>query len=124
MNAMPPVDLFTALEAALEDAGRTHTPGDVAQQVMQGQARILTSPDGRAFAVLEVLEYPRARALRVWLAGGRVRALLSLLPYVEEIARNEGCERLVAIGRAGWLPLAKRHGWKASSLVYTKELEP
>jgi hypothetical protein len=119
---MDEVSLAIALQQALEAAGDTHTPADVAAAIERGDAQLLTDHDGRAFMITEVLQYPRKRVLRLWLAGGRLTALRTLAPQLEQLAREQGCDAMEAAGRAGWMDEAGLHGWTPTAVVYGKEL--
>lgn len=89
------------IEAALAHAGGTHTLNDVMGMVARREARFWA---GRRAALVTCIEdYPRARWLLLWLAGGDIHELVEeLRPAAEAYGREAGCQRAVIIGRPGW----------------------
>lgn len=49
--------------------------------------------------------------IHVWLAGGRLRAILDLRPRVEETARFWGLKRATINSRPGWDRPLKKYGY-------------
>jgi hypothetical protein len=120
MTAERHPDLMACLRTALLRDGGHYTVADVMQALQRGEAQIITSDANDAFVLTEVLSFPRHRALRIWVAGGRLQSLLELVPQVDELAREEGCAELLALGRPGWLRMAERHGWSPQSLLFRR----
>ena len=83
---------------ALEGAGWTHQLIDVFDMIAAGRAQLWP---GRSSAIVtELIDYPRLRACRVWLAGGELRELADeLRPAIKEWAREHGCARVELQGR-------------------------
>jgi hypothetical protein len=111
------------LDAALAQAGRTHTLADVRALVAAGEARFWP---GRASALVAALETdPGERRLLIWLAGGERRELEGeLLPLAEAWGRECGCRRVLVIGRAGWERTLKSKGYAPLARVIAKDLTP
>jgi hypothetical protein len=109
------------LAAALAQAGGTHGLGDVRRLVETGKAQLWAAADA---AVVTLVEHdPCERRLLVWLAGGRLGTLLGdLLPHLEAWAREQGCSRLLLIGRAGWERAMKPMGYAPLARVIAKDL--
>lgn len=107
------------IEGALEYAHGSHTFDDIAFGVMRGVYQIW--PGDKAVAVTEILEYPRKRALNVFLVGGDLEELKTIEPKLEDFAREHGCTEFQATGRKGWLR-AHSDGWKPAGYTLRKAL--
>ncbi len=89
------------IEAAIEEAKGTHTIDDVALLVGAGHFRIWI---GKNFAMLtEFNVFPRMKALHVFAAGGDLTELQSMEAELLKYAQDNGCSRITAAGRSGWL---------------------
>jgi hypothetical protein len=88
------------LEAALEYADGTHTIEDVAEGVERGAFHFW--PGKACAAVTQVLEYPRARFLLIFLAGGNMQELVDMIPSWKSWGAYLGCSKLTLAGRPGW----------------------
>ncbi len=96
----------------------THDAADVKAACMAGRAQLWPAAD--AAGVTELAAYPRLRALRLWLAGGRRETLAGMLPAVEAFAARRGCTRIEILGRGGWeraLP-----GFRRRAVLLVKEI--
>jgi hypothetical protein len=109
------------IDAALEHAGRTHALADVEALVRDGDAQFWP---GRASAlVTEIHEFPRLRSLHLWLAGGDLGELVTVLrPCAEKWACGEGCTRTTIIGRPGWARALAPEGYRPAATVLFKEI--
>lgn len=105
------------IEPALDAAGNTHTIEDVLQAVLRGDAHFW--PGKRAAAVTEITQYPRARAMNIWLAGGNLREIVRIERSIEQWAKALGCDRVTCAGRPGWGRFAGEH---SELLVFTKRI--
>lgn len=109
------------LGAALGHAGRTHTLEDVHAMVDAGEAQ-LWSGEGSAMVTL-VEDDPCERRLLIWLAGGDLGELVGRLrPAAEAWAAENGCRRVLIIGRAGWERALAREGYAPLARLIAKEL--
>lgn len=88
------------VQAALDYAGGTHRLGDVRDAVLSGEAQFW--PGERSAVVTEVVVYPRAKAVRFWLAGGDLGELKAMEKAVVAWAKGQGCDRAEILGRGGW----------------------
>jgi hypothetical protein len=109
------------LEAALAQAGRTHSLGDVKAAIDSGEARFW--PGAASALVAAVDADPGDRRLLIWLAGGAREELeTDLLPLAEAWGRENGCRRALIIGRAGWERTLKSKGYAPLARIVAKEL--
>lgn len=105
------------LEAALELAG-THNLSDVVQGIADGAFHFW--PGEKSAAVTQVYQYPRARFLHIFLAGGDLEELLAMVPLFKSWAAHLGCTKLTLIGRPGWERVL---GWTRGAVVLSTEVE-
>lgn len=114
-------ELQRRLMRALEVAGNTHGPDDVAHAVKQGRMQSWTNGD--SLIVTEVLEFPKTKALNVFLAVGNLDEVLALLPDLEEFGRQHGCAVMRMEGRKGWARVLPHYGWVADpKVIYERRL--
>lgn len=109
------------IDAALTHAGRSHELADVQEMVAQDQAQFW--PGDRAAMVTLVEDEPRERRLLIWLAGGELEELVNLLrPAAERWAQEQGCRRVLVIGRPGWERALAPEGYAPLARIIAKEL--
>jgi hypothetical protein len=114
-------ELRRRLQRALDVAGNTHTPHDVAAAVSEGRMQAWTA--GESLVVTEVLSYPQATALNVFLAVGNLDEVMSLQPEMEAFGREHGCRVMRMEGRKGWRRVLPSHGWKEDQkVIYERAL--
>ena len=97
--------LALALEALATDAG----PADLAGALRAGRVRIWMG-EGAVLAT-ELADEPEGPGLHVWLAAGRLAAVLALRPGLEAWARGAGCVRITLDGRKGWARVLAPFGY-------------
>ena len=102
------------IEAALERVS-THTIEDIEQGLAQGI--YVFWPASKSVVVTEIHIYPRAKYMHVFLAGGDLEELKSMVPMLQSWARFNGCSKLTLAGRRGWERALRDQGWEAN-LVY------
>lgn len=106
---------------ALDVAGKTHGPEDVARAVNEGRMQAWTAGD--SLVVTEVLQYPRGSALNVFLAVGNLDEVMSLQPTLEAFGREHGCAVMRMEGRKGWARVLPDYGWKQDKkVIYERTL--
>ena len=98
--------LALALEALAADAG----PADLARALRTGRARLWMG-EGAVLAT-ELAAEPDGPCLHVWLAAGRLSAVLALRPGLEAWARGAGCTRITLDGRKGWARVLAPFGYR------------
>ena len=108
------------IREALDIAG-THTLPDVIEAVQDRQAQAWGTEN--AAIVTEIVAYPQTRALRVWIAAGRLDDVLELFDGpVTEFGRAENCTVAEFVGRPGWERVMTPRGWEKVGIVMRKEL--
>lgn len=109
------------IAAALADAGDVYTLSDVEFLVATGEAKFW--PGSKSALVARVQEYPRARHLLLWLAGGDLTELRDeLRPLAEAWGRSQDCTKSIIIGRLGWSKALAASGYDALAMVVGKDL--
>lgn len=109
------------LERALEYSYGTHTIEDIEQGIANGQ--YILWPGQHSAVLFEIVQHPRMRVAYVFLAGGSIRDIESMLPAMEDWARSIGCARAEFSGRAGWTrSFLTGNGYQQRSVTMAKEL--
>jgi hypothetical protein len=108
------------IEAALPHTGGTHTIEDVERDIMSGRMALI--PRERSAFVVELIAYPRLRALHIFLAGGDLSELKSFDPHMDRIARSLGCSRVTIAGRKGFARALKDLGFREKWTVLAKDV--
>lgn len=109
------------LDAALAHAGDTHALADVQAMAAAGEARLWAGEQAAMVTVLE--DDPGERRLLIWLAGGDLTELVERLrPAAERWAIEQGCRRVLIIGRAGWERALRPEGYAPLARIMAKEL--
>jgi hypothetical protein len=85
---------------ALEYSGGTHNLEDVAMALHKDYMHLW--PTNESVLVTEVLQYPRAKHMHVFLGAGNMDGLIYTMPYVIEQAKKDGCSKVTVTGRRGW----------------------
>jgi hypothetical protein len=109
------------IEAALAHAGGTHTLADVKAMVCDPDHPVRFWAGQRSALVTEVQTWPNTTTLLLWLAGGDLAELRDeLRPMAEAWGRDQGCERVMIVGRPGWARALP--GYAVQAVVCGKEL--
>lgn len=87
---------------ALAHAGNTHTLEHVRQAIEENRAQLW--PVGELGTVVtEIEQMPSGlRICRLWLAGGKMAALIEAEKVIAEWAKENGCDAVEITGRKGW----------------------
>lgn len=98
------------VDKALEHTHGTHLHTDILAGVLSGQFVFWTvrgETQYHAIIVTQILQYPRLRALNVFLVGGDVLMnwFCEVQEAIETYAQRNSCFRVQALGRRGWLKL-------------------
>lgn len=80
---------------------------DVLYNLRSGHAQLW--PGKECAVVTQCIRNPPS--LYVWLAGGNIGEIVSLIPGVAAWARAQGCEFASVDGRAGWKRILAPHGF-------------
>ena len=89
------------LNKALARSG-THTWDDMCDLLNDGKCQLFSNE--RGVAVTEIIQTPRRRLFRWWLAAGELESVMDLQPTLTTFAEKHGCELMVAAGRPGCRP--------------------
>jgi hypothetical protein len=109
------------LEAALAEAGGTHTIDDIRAGI--AARRYHFWPGKSSAAITEVFNFPQMRVFNVFLAGGDLEEILTdMEPDFCSFAEYLGCSQIALIGRPGWEKALKPLGWQRTAVVLSKEL--
>lgn len=112
-------DLF---DKALRRGGDTHTRQDVAEGVINGRFQYFG--DDKSCLVTEIVEYPRARRLHIFIAAGDYKQIIERwLPMAKEFAIESGCTSITTAARHGFLKRLPRIGWRPTHTVFEIKLE-
>lgn len=108
------------IAAALEYTP-THTLEDIEAGVDAGFFVLWQGE--RSAIVTEIQDYPRAKFLHFFLAGGDIEELARMVPYIEAAGRKLGCTHMSLGGRRGWLKsFLKDQGYAEAWTVMLKGL--
>lgn len=108
-------ELQRRLLKALDVAGKTHAPEDVARAVEEG--RMQAWNNGDSLVITEVLGFPRTQVLNVFLAVGNLDEVTGLIPEMMAFGREHGCTKIRMQGRRGWARVLPKLGWKEDRQV-------
>lgn len=87
----------------------------------RGEAK-LWAGNGAAMVTL-VEDEPLERRMLIWLAGGDLDELVTRLrPAAERWARDQGCRRVLVVGRPGWERALAPEGYAPLARIIAKEL--
>lgn len=108
------------IEAALSYAGGTHTLDDIRAGIEKGRFALIALE--RSAFVVEIIEYPQAMALHIFLAGGDLEELKGFNSRMDEMARRLGCSRITIAGRKGFARVLTELGYLERWTVLAKDI--
>ena len=108
------------VEMALARAGGTHTYEDVLQSISVGD--MFFWPASKSCMVTEIVQYPRLRALHVFLAAGDLAEIKNMESSLISFAKSLKCSALSMSGRKGWTKALKELDWEESHITLVKKL--
>jgi hypothetical protein len=109
------------IEDALEYSHGMFTIQDVFEDVMHGNAQFW--PGEKSAIITQIVDYPRKKAIHVFLAGGDMEEIQSMEPGVIEWAKSQGCEVITLTGRPGWTrTFLTKIGYKNTQVQILKEI--
>lgn len=109
------------LQAALDAGGNTHALADVRELIEDDCAQLWVGPNSAA--VTEVLEYPRFRALHVWLAAGDLGEVVAGDSLIAQFAKDIEAQRITVDGRLGWKRVLAPHGYRAARVTLMRVIQ-
>jgi len=108
------------LEMALARAGGTHTYEDVLQSISVGD--MFFWPASKSCLVTEIVQYPRLRALHVFLAAGDLVEIKDMESSLISFAKSLKCSALSMSGRKGWTKALKNMDWHEAHVTLVKQI--
>ena len=105
--------------AALAHSG-THHFDDVILGVLDGSYDVFYNEGG--VVLCEISDHPLSRAYHIFVAAGKMDAVLALRPEVAAKALSLGCDKLTMTGRLGWQRALVNEGWTAHAIHMTSDL--
>lgn len=97
---------------------KTHSVIDIFGLLVNESAYLVALKNSAG--ILEIVEYPKYKSCRIWLAGGEMDELLKVYPKIQLWAKCKGCKKIEILGRKGWEKVFKDH--KKEAVLLTKEL--
>mgnify|MGYP000017541682 FL=1 len=108
------------LESALIHGGGTHTYEDVLDAIILGD--MIFWPAEKSCMVTEIVQYPRLRALHVFLAAGDLDEIKDMESSLISFAKSIKCSTLSMSGRKGWERALKSIGYKVAHTTLVKQI--
>lgn len=108
------------LESALERSGGTHTYEDVLDAIILGD--MFFWPAQKSCMVTEIVQYPRLRALHVFLAAGDLNEIRGMESSLISFAKSIKCSALSMSGRKGWTKALKEMDWNEAHTTLVKQI--
>ncbi len=108
------------IESALDYAGGTHDYADIVQGV--ANSVMFFWPAQRSCLVTEIVQYPKKRALHVFLAAGDLDEIKDMEPSLQEFAKSLKCDAISLTGRNGWKRALNSMGYTPAHITMVKEL--
>lgn len=109
------------IEKAMDHGTKTHTKDELKYLVMTGQCHLYFSTEG--CVVTFIKQFPQAKIMELWYAGGKLDALFDLEPQILEDSKSWGCTHVQVSGRMGWQKALKNRGYGDPMVTVTKRIE-
>lgn len=109
------------LDSALEFAGGTHFFEDVVDAVSDGRMHFW--PAESSCVVTEVVCYPRARTIHIFLAAGDLAQIKDMDETFQQFGRALDAKFITLSGRKGWTKALDSVGYKLSHVSMYKEIK-
>jgi hypothetical protein len=84
---------------------KTHLWEDIVEGLLNKRFHLL--PLKNSALICEFIQYPRLKALNIFLAGGDLEEIKALTPHLYSWAKDCGADRIEIRGRIGWLKVFK-----------------
>ena len=112
----------------LEIDGFAYMPKDIFDSILKKIMQLWISWNGKtnvveAAIVTEIIDYPRLRSCRYFLAGGTNMKVWfnSMKEQIEQWAIQNNCQRIELVGRKGWVKWLK--DYKQKHIILMKEFK-
>lgn len=105
-----------------ERGGDKYLSGDVLKAIENRDWQLWVAPG--AFAITEIINYPRKRILRLEIGGGKnyKQHFEEFLSIAEAWGKSNGCHGAEVVTREGYSPAFKACGWRKTQVYMEKEL--
>lgn len=112
MKVWPRIEAWVQ-KSCLRGGGK-YLPVDILGAIADRDMQLWIAGNCEAFALTEIVKYPRKRILRFIMGGGDYRQYFK--EFIEAASDGHGCDGGEAITREGYLPLFKSLGWKKTHI--------
>lgn len=100
---------------------KTHTVDDIWIGIVNGQFQLWMQDN--SVIITEIIEYPRCKALRIFLAAGKMDEVLDTEKQLCQYAKRHGCKFITqGGGRTGWEKVCLGLGYQRASPLMIKDL--
>lgn len=107
------------VEETLAEFGGLYTFDDLLDLIDRGEMQSFST--GESWAVTQICDFPRKRAVSIEFAVGDIDELKELEKQIDEFAKRHNIDLVMANGRLGF-DHVKTNGWKKVSSTYVKDL--
>jgi hypothetical protein len=109
------------LTEALDRSGEGYPADEIRRRIEAGEAQAWVGK--AALLVTVTYDEPAGSVLHLWLAGGDLSELVTVLrPQAEAWGRTQGCNKAIIVGRAGWVRTLAEAGYAERARVVEKAL--
>lgn len=109
-------------DRAILIGGSTHTIDDIEAGIAAGFFQFWEADD--CCAVTEIVPYPRAKKLHIFLAAGNFLSICEkLLPQARKFAEENGCVSMTTIARKGFVRRIPAYGFKPKYIAFELDLK-
>lgn len=109
------------LARVLDRMGAVYTVQDILTAIASD--RMQSFAEEESWAITQVVNFPRARMLEILAAIGDLEQCRKLHDRIINYAIDNNISLIQAYGRRGWLPDAKKNGWKVKTVSYLYQRE-
>lgn len=117
MTTLLSVEACEHIRSALKHAGDTHSLEDVVELLNSGEAKLYCTKNSTI--VTQEFEYPKAKQLHFWLAGGDLKEIIKNGREIAADAKKRGFSKVSIIGRPGWKRRLK--GFRQAGVILSRE---
>lgn len=111
------------LEKIAAESRGTLSVEAIEANLASGKWALICPRDGTAFVIEEYTTSTGMKiAEAVGVAGDSMDGWFEAVSKIENEAKARGIQRLRGVGRVGWAKVAKKFGWKMTSVVVEKDL--
>lgn len=115
MKVWPRIERW--VEKSCSRGGGKFLPSDIRQAIAERDMQLWIAGDIEAFAVTEIIKYPRKKLLRINMGGGNYKKYFpEFIRTVTAWSASQGCDGGEAVTREGYLKLFKAQGWKKTQI--------